>query len=462
MNPVRVYISSTSRDLGGYRAAAAKAVSELDFRGVAMESSVASPKQPLAKCLEDVRSCQIYLGIVAWRYGFVPAPEHGGDGTASITEFEYREAGKAGIPRLLFLAEPEGDWPHRDRDPTAVEGFRGRIAAELMVASFHSTDSLAYKVAVALGRHLQTAARPGDAIEIDPLLPYLSDRSEQSYQLQEAFGRHRERARRPLIAVVHGDENEAHGEFVERLRRVTLPRLLDLDGETEPVHHCRVEWSEPRDSLEDRSDRLRRRLAERLTGSREAGAADLVAEISRKRSPVVISTQIVSDDWQPHELELIQRWLASWTELPDLPPGQLLLVVLSVVYQLPSRRRGESRIGYALRARAVGSRRRRAESGIGRLAETPPEGLTLVVLKRLAGLRKHHIFEWIEEHAGRFCRQARGAIRDPILLRERLAPWVDSFFRDFEHPDEFGGIPMGVLAPELRRRLQACLTGGIR
>jgi hypothetical protein len=44
----------------------------LGHTAIAMEDYVAGDERPLDKCLEDVRACQAYVGIFAWRYGFIP------------------------------------------------------------------------------------------------------------------------------------------------------------------------------------------------------------------------------------------------------------------------------------------------------------------------------------------------------------------------------------------------------
>ena len=73
---------------------------------IAMEDYVSSDERPVEKCLEDVRCCDVYIGIFAWRYGFIPP---GFD--KSITHLEYEAAGAVGIPRLIFLSDPKALWP---------------------------------------------------------------------------------------------------------------------------------------------------------------------------------------------------------------------------------------------------------------------------------------------------------------------------------------------------------------
>jgi hypothetical protein len=73
---------------------------------VAMELYGAQDKRPLEKCLEDVENCDLYIGIFAWRYGYIP-PGH----NKSITELEFSKAVECGKSRLMFLLAEDAPWP---------------------------------------------------------------------------------------------------------------------------------------------------------------------------------------------------------------------------------------------------------------------------------------------------------------------------------------------------------------
>ena len=68
----RVYVSSTYQDLKECRADVRLALQRLHQEDVAMETYVAEPDRPANKCLKDVASCELYIGVFAWRYGYVP------------------------------------------------------------------------------------------------------------------------------------------------------------------------------------------------------------------------------------------------------------------------------------------------------------------------------------------------------------------------------------------------------
>lgn len=109
---MRVYISSTTTDLGDFRSAVARQVRGLKHEPIFMEEYSASVNPPVEKCLRDVANCDLYVGLFAFRYGHVPTGyEH------SITELEYRKAKELNRPTLIFLLDENADWPikHVDR-----------------------------------------------------------------------------------------------------------------------------------------------------------------------------------------------------------------------------------------------------------------------------------------------------------------------------------------------------------
>ena len=147
------------------------ALRRLDCHPIAMEDYVASDTRPLEKCLDDVRNCQIYLGIVARRYGYRP-PDH----DKSVTELEYEEALKAGLPCLIFLLADDAAWPSEwidtGKDKASVEAFRRRLRRRHTTSYFSETPKLETLVTTAVAL-LQNTVRP-PRIVIPPLLPYLS------------------------------------------------------------------------------------------------------------------------------------------------------------------------------------------------------------------------------------------------------------------------------------------------
>jgi hypothetical protein len=138
----RIYISSTFEDLKDYREKVRVALRQMGHEDIEMEYYVAEDKRPLDKCLEDVASCDLYIGIFAWRYGYVP------DGYGkSITELEYRKAVETGKKCLIFLLDEEVPWPikfvDRGKNEKRIRALKKELSKEKTVSFFKSADELA-------------------------------------------------------------------------------------------------------------------------------------------------------------------------------------------------------------------------------------------------------------------------------------------------------------------------------
>jgi hypothetical protein len=153
---VKVYLSATYKDLVDHRKAAYHQLRMMRHDVIGMEDYVASDQRPLDKCLSDVAESDVYLGIFAWRYGFVPAK--GNPEKQSITELEYRKAKALGKPCLIFLTQDDAAWPITMTDAHTGEGgggahikrLRAELADEQVVSFFATADQLASRTAAAI------------------------------------------------------------------------------------------------------------------------------------------------------------------------------------------------------------------------------------------------------------------------------------------------------------------------
>ena len=127
---IRVFISSTAEDLKDYRAVARNVVLDIGWMPNMMEHWGAIPNPSVQACRDKLAESDVMLLLVAFRRGWVPTPEQGGDGTESVTALELDYAREKNIPVLAMLANDT--WPGNrwDRDPAAyawVEKFRAEI-----------------------------------------------------------------------------------------------------------------------------------------------------------------------------------------------------------------------------------------------------------------------------------------------------------------------------------------------
>jgi hypothetical protein len=153
---MKIYISSTFQDLQEYRAQAYRQLRKMRHDVLSMEDYVAAHQRPLAQCLADVAASDVYLGVFAWRYGFVPA--QGNPEKRSITELEYRHALKCKKQCLIFLLDKDTPWPPHFMDSQTGEGkggknikrLRDELARRHVVSFFSNPDQLASAISVAL------------------------------------------------------------------------------------------------------------------------------------------------------------------------------------------------------------------------------------------------------------------------------------------------------------------------
>src|SRR6185436_2578980 len=109
--PLRVFVCSTSKDLELHREAAARVIRRMGWLAVLVtEDGGAVSRRTVDECLDQVETSDLMILLVAFRYGYVPAPSDGGDGERSIAALELERAREKGIPVLGFLAE-EDRWP---------------------------------------------------------------------------------------------------------------------------------------------------------------------------------------------------------------------------------------------------------------------------------------------------------------------------------------------------------------
>ena len=162
---MRIYLSSTYTDLVEHRAGVARVLRQMGHEVIGMEEYVAEGSRPLERCLQDVDSAGIYIGIFAWRYGYVPPSPAlspgdpvGAPVRVSITESEFRRA--AGKRPLVFMLDPKASWPvqHIDalagtpEDAAAVKRLRDELSSQWLAGFFTTPEDLARQVSAAVYR----------------------------------------------------------------------------------------------------------------------------------------------------------------------------------------------------------------------------------------------------------------------------------------------------------------------
>jgi hypothetical protein len=147
----KVMISSTALDLPEHRDLVKDACLRQGMFPVMMEHLPAADADAIAESLRMVNEVDIYLGIFAYRYGYIPKGHN-----ISITEMEYNRAVERGILRLIFLMHKKH--PLTSEDVETGEGaakikvLRARLETERVVNFFKSPAELQAQVIDSLSK----------------------------------------------------------------------------------------------------------------------------------------------------------------------------------------------------------------------------------------------------------------------------------------------------------------------
>ena len=168
----KIYISSTFSDLVDYRKAAFDILCSMDHSVKAMEHYVATDQRPLDKCLADVEACDVYVGIYAWRYGFVPDRAQGNPERRSITELEYRRARDTGKTCLIYLLDENHPWPppkmEKGEGGEKLARFRKELGDAHTVSFFKTPEDLAAMVSASVANlRLDAPSPPTSSAPLD-------------------------------------------------------------------------------------------------------------------------------------------------------------------------------------------------------------------------------------------------------------------------------------------------------
>lgn len=184
---MKLFISSTTKDLGEARNKVCERLLQLDIQLVSMDFYTSGSKQPKQRDDAEVKDCDAFVIIVGHLYGSCPESEK-----KSFTELEYKAAVASGKPIYTFLASDKFALSPslREDDSTyqKLQAFRNRLKENHTPAYFDTVEKLCTEVAAALPRPTEQSGR----LFVPKLpQPYLA----HPYPLQENFtGRLKERA----------------------------------------------------------------------------------------------------------------------------------------------------------------------------------------------------------------------------------------------------------------------------
>ncbi len=181
---MKVFLSSTGRDLTAHREAAFKALLGLDMHPVRMEDF----HGPDIK-IEDfddqrIDECDLFVIILGHLHGTCPEGSE-----KSYTELEYETAQKLKKPCFLFLAPEDFSFPasliEHDEKRARQRAFRDSAVKGKIRNTFSSPEDLATQIAQAIHvwRHQPEKSATTGTFLLFPPQPYFA----HPYPLQENF-----------------------------------------------------------------------------------------------------------------------------------------------------------------------------------------------------------------------------------------------------------------------------------
>jgi tetratricopeptide (TPR) repeat protein len=157
-------ISSTARDLPEHRDEIRLGCERAGFEPRIMEHLPALDADAIAASLRMVDDAEVYVGVFAHRYGYVPEGQ-----SISITEMEYNRAVALNKPRLIFFIHKNHSIKRDDVETGSGEArlqvLKDRLGKERVVTFFESPKDLRAQVVEALttlGKEFD--AKTGDAV----------------------------------------------------------------------------------------------------------------------------------------------------------------------------------------------------------------------------------------------------------------------------------------------------------
>lgn len=286
----------------------------------------------------------------------------------------------------------------------------------------------------AKGRGATTKPSPGPRPrrKVPPLLPYMADRQLQDEHFdRELAGRLQRKPAAPVVCVVHGDEDQCHDKFIDRLRH-RLPALLENDTS---LLTCRLDCRCPAPEAAVLAARWTANLAG-LFNLKPGTALDAVSRaIAAGSAPLLIEASFWSTDCRNGVRPLLDS-LLNFLETWSFPDGAKVIACISISYVQGRGFFQKFRYG---QFRSAMQKHIRSLEDPGRYPRIAP-----AVLPRLENVSLAHALHWATEPTTRkFCRD------------DALADRVRQIYEDRRCAADGQTIPMKHLADRLKDILAA-------
>ena len=125
---LRVFVSSTMKDLRNERAEVVRRLQQFNFEPVNAEGWLPDGSDAWSRIEDEIESCDIFVLLLGDTYGWTPTEGPKSDESLSVTELEYNHAAGKGLPILPFFKRLGDDADRTSGDATKRDKFRESVA----------------------------------------------------------------------------------------------------------------------------------------------------------------------------------------------------------------------------------------------------------------------------------------------------------------------------------------------
>ena len=177
----------------------------------------------------------------------------------------------------------------------------------------------------------RTATQNQGSANIPRLLLYLPNRNEHESQIKASLQEFKHNRNRHLVYIMHGDEDQSHDMFLERMQMQILPQWLTVASQEIVVKNYLIRWLNSYRNTKQLERWLLQQLSEEVDPAHRENRSHINRAFARHLGPVMIQSHVMTSDW--FNTSPLEAFLHFWNNWPSQPSAYPLILCLSITYQ---------------------------------------------------------------------------------------------------------------------------------
>jgi hypothetical protein len=298
--------------------------------------------------------------------------------------------------------------------------------------------------------------------EVPHLLPYLANRREQEAELSEVFSKFlKQDLPSHLVCIIHGDEYQCHYNFLERMRKVSLPKWLNLDPQEPIIYEYPLEWPSRAKNLHNLSNQLCKNLADVVLKNSLYSLEEINVALSKHPYPVIIHTHLLTEDLHKQGLDSLNKLLEFCHDLHKIITNQRLIICIFIKYKI-KRKKTHKKLWFKFlfnfsfdflkqyREQQINRKVRHYLQNLSNSDRNYIQCQSIVVLPELSGINQGEVENWVR------CEDTKKFVGEAMI--EPLIQKVGEMFGYWEEQTSSDTIPMSYLAKELSKLMESLIA----